>query len=139
MNGFKAVNDQLGHAAGDRLLKRVADRFRAILPPTDSLARFGGDEFAILVGRQLSNREAEEFRERIEATLEEPMELDGALVKVGVAAGFALPWSGEEAGTAVMERADLEMYRRKNELKSACQAAIAANTVNEPSGRVTYE
>jgi diguanylate cyclase (GGDEF)-like protein len=139
MNGFKAVNDQLGHAAGDRLLKRVADRFRAILPPTDSLARFGGDEFAILVGRQLSNREAEEFREQIEATLEEPMELDGALVKVGVAAGFALPWSGEEAGTAVMERADLEMYRRKNELKSTCQAAVAANTVDEPSGRVTYE
>jgi diguanylate cyclase (GGDEF)-like protein len=118
MNGFKSVNDQYGHAAGDQLLKIAAARFREILRPSDALARFGGDEFAILIGQALSIERVEELRQRIEATLDEPISLGEATVKVGVAAGFALPWSADEPAGVVMERADLEMYRRKAELKS---------------------
>jgi diguanylate cyclase (GGDEF)-like protein len=123
MNGFKAVNDQYGHAAGDQLLKIAAARFREMLRPSDVLARFGGDEFAILIGQALSSEQAEELRHRIESTLDTPVALSDVTVRVGVAAGFALPWSGDEAGSRVMERADLEMYRRKAELKSGAERA----------------
>ena len=135
MNGFKSVNDQYGHAAGDQLLKIAAARFREILRPTDALARFGGDEFAILVERELTCEQAEEFRARIESTLSDPIALGEMTVRVGVAAGFALPWSGNEAGSAVMERADLEMYRRKAALKSAIKEQTEAGQEVHVLGR----
>jgi|GEM_PF-1490793 diguanylate cyclase (GGDEF)-like protein len=135
MNGFKSVNDQYGHAAGDQLLKIATDRFREILRPTDALARFGGDEFAILVERELTCEQAEEFRARIESTLSDPIALGEMTVRVGVAAGFALPWSGNEAGSAVMERADLEMYRRKAALKSAIKEQTEAGQEVHVLGR----
>jgi diguanylate cyclase (GGDEF)-like protein len=133
MNGFKAVNDRYGHAAGDELLKIAAVRFRSILRERDAVARFGGDEFAILIGQSLTGEQAAELRGRIEATLNGPIQLGEVCVEVGVAAGFALPWSGDEPGSAVMERADLEMYRRKSELKAhlnhAGQAAASQTPV----------
>lgn len=117
MNGFKAVNDQYGHAAGDTLLKQAAQRFRSVLRKSDHLARFGGDEFAILISRGLSPEQASELQSRLEATLDHRINLGDAMVKVGVAAGFATPHSPDEQIATVVERADLEMFRRKAALK----------------------
>ena len=117
MNGFKAVNDQYGHSAGDTLLKVTAQRFRRLLSNNEYVARFGGDEFAILIPRRLSPEEALSMRERIESSLNERIDIGEALVQVGVAAGFAIPFDEHESREAILERADHDMYHRKSLLK----------------------
>lgn len=117
MNGFKAVNDQYGHSAGDTLLKVTARRFRNLLSSTEYVARFGGDEFAILIPRRLSTEDAFSMRELIESSLIERIDVGEALVQVGVAAGFAIPFDEHESREAILERADHDMYQRKMLLK----------------------
>lgn len=118
MNGFKQVNDQQGHEAGDLLLKHAAARFASAIRPTDRLARLGGDEFAVLMIGQLDRESVQSMALRLESTLVEPIDVGSAIVHVGVAAGFALPEHAEEASTDVLRRADQAMYSRKSYLKS---------------------
>ena len=117
MNGFKAVNDRYGHAAGDALLRISAQRFRALLEPSDYLARLGGDEFAIVIRRVLSEQDVLTLRDAIEASLRNPIHLDEGLIHVGVAVGFATRQWGSETTEQVVKRADREMYQRKALLK----------------------
>ena len=117
MNGFKGVNDRYGHAAGDILLKVTAQRFKSAMSPQDHVARFGGDEFAILIPRRLSLNEALAVRDRIESTLIERIDVGEALVQVGVAAGFAIPFDDKESTESILDRADHDMYQRKMLLK----------------------
>ncbi|MBL8856314.1 MAG: diguanylate cyclase [Planctomycetaceae bacterium] len=118
MNGFKQVNDEQGHEAGDLLLKHAAARFASAIRPTDRLARLGGDEFAVLMIGQLDRESVQSMALRLEATLVEPIDVGSAIVHVGVAAGFALPELPTETSTDVLRRADHEMYARKSYLKS---------------------
>jgi diguanylate cyclase (GGDEF)-like protein len=122
MNGFKAVNDKYGHGAGDILLKVSARRFREAISERDHVARFGGDEFAILVPRRLSIDEAIELRDRIESTLIEQIDVGESLVQVGVAVGFAIAVDENESMQTVLQRADYEMYQRKSLLKRVSPA-----------------
>lgn len=118
MNGFKQVNDEQGHEAGDLLLKHAAARFASVMRPSDRLARLGGDEFAVLMVGQLDCDSVQAMALRLEATLVEPIDVGSAMVHVGVAAGFALPESPAETSAEVLRRADHEMYARKSYLKS---------------------
>lgn len=118
MNGFKQVNDEQGHEAGDLLLKHAAARFASIMRATDRLARLGGDEFAVLMVGHLDRDSVQAMALRLEATLVDPIDVGSAIVYVGVAAGFALPESPEETSADVLRRADHEMYARKSYLKS---------------------
>lgn len=118
MNGFKKVNDEQGHEAGDQLLKHAASRFRACVRPRDCLARLGGDEFAILMLGTSGVECVEALALRLEDSLREPIPLGDVIVHVGVAAGFAVPGDKSEAVSQVLHRADKAMYARKAYLKS---------------------
>jgi diguanylate cyclase (GGDEF)-like protein len=112
---FKNVNDTFGHAAGDKLLKTVADRLRALVRDTDTIARTGGDEFAIVQLDLEQAADATMLAERIIEGIGEPYEIDGHQVVVGTSVGIAVgPTDGVDSDQ-LMRNADLAMYRAKSE------------------------
>ncbi len=113
LDGFKPVNDTLGHAAGDEVLIVVAGRLAAELRETDLLSRFGGDEFAILV-TELGAEDAGSVAKRLLDRLSEPMTVHGAEVIVGGSIGLAVLRAGEAGGiSSLLRRADTAMYAAK--------------------------
>ncbi|HEX5199609.1 diguanylate cyclase domain-containing protein [Paractinoplanes rhizophilus] len=112
LDGFKAVNDTLGHAAGDELLVAVAEKMRAALRAGDVPARLGGDEFAVLL-RDCAGPESEETARRILVALSDPVEISGVPVRAGASIGAASAEPGEGAG-ALVRRADVAMYAAKS-------------------------
>ncbi|MFT8719898.1 putative bifunctional diguanylate cyclase/phosphodiesterase [Acetobacter sp.] len=113
LDGFKTVNDSLGHHAGDLLLKEVAVRFQAQLRDTDYLSRLGGDEFVIVLRSIASVEDAMQLARRLIASLMQPFSLAGHEVYVGVSIGVALcPRDGETA-QMVLKSADIAMYQAK--------------------------
>jgi len=121
LDGFKEINDSLGHAAGDALLVQVAARLRAAVREGDTVARFGGDEFAVLVESGTARADAEAVAARIAAALEEPVRLGERELRVAVSIGLAC---GADAADTdqLLRNADLAMYRAK----SAGGAGLAA-------------
>jgi diguanylate cyclase (GGDEF)-like protein len=112
---FKGVNDTLGHAAGDAVLKQVSQELTGCLREGDVLARLGGDEFAILTGRLDRAEDAAGLAERIVKKIAEPLEVDGHRVLIGASVGIAVaPIDGDD-GESLKRRADLAMYRAKAE------------------------
>src|SRR5205085_11192564 len=92
LDDFKTINDTLGHSAGDRLLKEVAERLQACVRPQDTVARFGGDEFAILL--EDSDRQgAEEVAARVMTKLRVPVRLSGREMAVRASLGMALSFA----------------------------------------------
>jgi len=118
LDQFKAVNDSLGHATGDSLLQAVARRFHRIMHDVDRVARFGGDEFALLqiVEKDQDHREsAIALADRILAAITEPYDLDGRKVAIGVSIGITVaPDDGCDAD-ALIRNADLALYKAKSE------------------------
>jgi diguanylate cyclase (GGDEF)-like protein len=118
---FKNVNDTLGHGVGDSLLEIVADRLRAAVRDTDTVARMGGDEFAIVQSGLRQPAEAAAQAERIIAAISEPYEIAGHQVVVGTSVGIALgPADGHEP-EQLMRNADLALYRAKSSGRGAFQ------------------
>jgi diguanylate cyclase (GGDEF)-like protein/PAS domain S-box-containing protein len=112
LDNFKVVNDSLGHAAGDRLLDAVAERLRRIVRPDDVLARFGGDEFTILIGDVRDESHALRIADRIHNAFRAPVVVDGVPRFVSASVGVSL--DGEEDGADDLLRdADVAMYRAK--------------------------
>jgi diguanylate cyclase (GGDEF)-like protein/PAS domain S-box-containing protein len=114
LDGFKAVNDSLGHAAGDVLLREVARRLRACLRPGDVIVRLGGDEFAALLPGVVSAAPAEAIADRMLDALRDPFPLLGRELYVTASIGIALtePGCGVDA---LVRNADLAMYAAKSE------------------------
>ncbi|MCW2621170.1 MAG: hypothetical protein JWL64_772, partial [Frankiales bacterium] len=112
LDGFKAVNDQYGHAAGDYLLIEVARRLTAMMRPTDTVARLSGDEFVVLCDRLTSHQEGSRIAERLEQGLAEPVRWDGQEVRVTTSIGISY---GDATVTAeqLVRDADTAMYRAK--------------------------
>jgi diguanylate cyclase (GGDEF)-like protein len=111
LDRFKTVNDSLGHSVGDSLLKVVAQRLRDIAPDGDSVARFGGDEFAILHQKG----EATVLARRILTAITEPYDLGNRTVTIGTSIGItSAPQDGSDAD-ALIRNADLALYRAKSE------------------------
>ncbi len=113
LNQFKAVNDGLGHAVGDRLLERVAHRLRDCLRESDTLARLGGDEFTILIPRLEPEDSAARVAQKCIAALDEPFCLDGHDIALGISVGIAVYPQDGETMESLVKRADAAMYHAK--------------------------
>jgi diguanylate cyclase (GGDEF)-like protein len=113
LDRFKWVNDTLGHAAGDKMLKEVAKRLRATVPPTDTVARLGGDEFVLVLTGDLES--AQGFAKEILSVMSEPMQLEHQLVDIGMSIGIAaFPQHGLDS-LSLMRHADAAMYSAKRQ------------------------
>jgi len=115
LDRFKAVNDTLGHAAGDALLIETADRIRSLIETGDVAARLGGDEFAIIQRvRQDYRTEAELLAGRLIERLSQPVAIGDQQVKVGTSIGIASMGVHGMSAEHVLQNADLGLYRAKS-------------------------
>jgi diguanylate cyclase len=113
LDGFKEVNDTLGHDVGDLLLCEVAARLQQCIRASDTIGRFGGDEFAIVVEEASSPRDLVMVGQRIVAALAAPFDLNGHRVRTSASIGIALyPPDGTDA-TTLLKNADVAMYKAK--------------------------
>jgi diguanylate cyclase (GGDEF)-like protein/PAS domain S-box-containing protein len=114
LDRFKRINDSLGHAAGDEVLREVAQRLRGVLRPEDTVARFGGDEFTVLCESVGGVLEAVAIADRLQRPLRNPLLAGGAELRLSASIGVALVEPGEEAEAQhLIEDADAAMYRSK--------------------------
>jgi diguanylate cyclase (GGDEF)-like protein len=113
VDGFKQINDTLGHGAGDRLLMELAERFRTMLRPMDTVARFGGDEFTFLFEGLDSEEEAAVVAHRVTQSASRPLTLGGEQHTVSISIGVYLVTDPEEEIDDVIRQADTAMYRAK--------------------------
>jgi len=113
LDGFKEVNDSLGHAMGDVLLIQVAERLRSCVRTIDTVARLGGDEFAVLVSDKSSERDGTIVADRIMRALRDPFKLEGREIYVGASIGIAATDHDVEDADHLLRNADLAMYRAK--------------------------
>jgi diguanylate cyclase (GGDEF)-like protein/PAS domain S-box-containing protein len=112
LDGFKQVNDSLGHDAGDQLLEEVARRLGEVTRPGDTLARFGGDEFAILL-EGTSETQAVAASNRLLRCLSEPIRIAGHDLSLGASIGIAAHDAGMDGSEELIRHADLAMYAAK--------------------------
>jgi len=112
LDGFKPINDSFGHAAGDQVLKDVAERLRLVSRSSDTLARVGGDEFVVLLEGLTGPGEAVQMAERLIAEMQRPFQAESRPVGLAASVGLALyPEHGE--GARLLAAADAAMYAAK--------------------------
>ncbi len=114
LDRFKVINDRLGHDVGDRLLIAASRRLRACVRPADTLARFGGDEFAILIEHAANEADVAAVADRIHRAFDQPFSIDPH--ELTIAASIGVAFSADEVASEpedLLRRADVAMYREK--------------------------
>lgn len=113
LNGFKPVNDEYGHQTGDRLLRVVAQRLVSAVREVDTVARVGGDEFAVILEAITGAADAAAVAAKISESIAEPFSIDRRILTIGASTGVAIyPSDGDEV-SSLLQHADSEMYRAK--------------------------
>ena len=115
IDGFKVINDSLGHEPGDTVLVELARRLEALMRPHDTVARFGGDEFVVLCVELEHPAEALHVAERLQQGISAPIDIDGAEVVVSVSVGIAVSSAADDTASDLLRDADAAMYRAKRE------------------------
>ena len=127
LDGFKAVNDSLGHGLGDRVLVELADRIRGSVRAEDTVARLGGDEFAVLLPHVTAAADAGRVVEKLLDALRAPFLIDGSEVAIRASVGVGLfPDDGDSAG-ALLRSADAAMYRAKQRRPALTEVGSAVS------------
>jgi diguanylate cyclase (GGDEF)-like protein/PAS domain S-box-containing protein len=122
LDGFKVVNDTLGHLFGDLLLVKVAERITAHLRESDTAVRFGGDEFAVLLDGLTGPDHADMVARRLEETLGQPYEMEGKVAVVTATVGAAQSSAHYQDAEAIIREADAAMYRAKTAKRKLSRA-----------------
>jgi diguanylate cyclase (GGDEF)-like protein len=116
IDDFKKVNDSHGHSAGDQLLKQVAERLAKIAPKSTVIARFGGDEFVLVLEKLTGLEQAIHYAQTILETLKQPIRIDNSLFYISVSIGIAYLKAGtQSAAEDLIRQADIAMYSAKKE------------------------
>jgi diguanylate cyclase (GGDEF)-like protein len=113
LDNFKPINDELGHAFGDELLAAVAERLLSICRVSDTVARYGGDEFTLLLPDVETVRQAEQVAEKLIERFKAPFEIQGRCVTVTLSIGIALTTAEDANADSLLDRADMAMYEMK--------------------------
>jgi diguanylate cyclase (GGDEF)-like protein len=133
LDGFKQVNDTLGHHRGDALLQLVAARLPAVMPPGTMVARLGGDEFAVVMPDPASPEEVLETGRSLLRALLEPMPLDGLMLEVSASIGIAMAPEDADDVATLLRRADMAMYQAKNTDRGVVLFDAAAVQADSPA------
>ncbi len=112
LDGFKDVNDRLGHLVGDAVLRAVAQRLTSAVRPSDTVARLGGDEFVVLV-EDAQRDDVDALAARLRSAVAEPIRLGQHEVDVGVSVGIAVSTAGHDDPNSLLSKADRGMYAAK--------------------------
>jgi diguanylate cyclase (GGDEF)-like protein/PAS domain S-box-containing protein len=147
LDGFKTINDTLGHALGDRVITAVAERLVQSLRPGDTASRTGGDEFAVLLEDTSGAADAVLVAQRLVAEIQRPLDIDGRSVAVSASVGIALPQPGHAAVEDIVGDADIAMYVAKAEGTGSCvlfesryrRALVERLTLQEELGAAVRE
>jgi diguanylate cyclase (GGDEF)-like protein/PAS domain S-box-containing protein len=121
LDNFKTINELHGHVSGDDMLKEVAGRLQESLNPGDIVARFGGDEFAILLSDVGSKRDAQRAAKKLKGTLRSPFTIADESVAVSASVGIAVVSAGKTQVEEVLRKADVAMYVAKRNGKDRCE------------------
>lgn len=124
LDNFKPINDHFGHRIGDVVLKLAAVRIESGIRESDTVARIGGDEFAILLSNAENTADAEQVIRKISDALSRPFEVRGHILELGVSAGIAFYPADGVSGMELIDAADDAMYRNKGLKKSLCAAMV---------------
>ncbi len=118
MDGFKPINDTLGHELGDRLLKQVVERLQSFIRPSDTIARLGGDEFVLVLPNLSHIGDAAAVTERMLQSIAEPFELDSHELHISASAGIATTELYDEDPLQLIRQADMAMFEAKRRGRS---------------------
>lgn len=113
LDGFKSINDRLGHGAGDKLLQQVAQRLTACIRVADTACRYGGDEFVIMLPEIDGRGMAAAVAQKIHAYLAVPFFIDGSAITLTASIGTAIYQADGQPGSDLIKQADIAMYRAK--------------------------
>ena len=118
LDRFKVVNDTMGHEKGDALLQEIGKRLNMMLRPGDTAARFGGDEFTLLLEDLNGIDDARVITERLIEALQEPIDMEGREFEITASIGVAMSFSRHDRASDLLRNADIAMYRAKNKGKA---------------------
>ena len=121
LDRFKAINDNLGHAAGDAVLCQFVARLQALMGEKDTAARLGGDEFAILIACEDAERRASDLSRRIVAMFDAPFHVKNTEVRLSASIGLAFYPDHAASGAELLQKSDMAMYARKRDGKNGAQ------------------
>lgn len=118
LDGFKPINDRFGHNVGDYLLKEVAKRLLVLVRESDTVARFGGDEFMFVLNNSQGKEEVKYIADRVISAINEPIKVNGESLHIGASIGIAMYPEGGQSPTELIKNADTAMYAAKRQGKN---------------------